>query len=158
MGTDVYDALRAEIERSREIALGAAAAKPGVWRAIPTHDGIRWDGNSRVLAEETTDNGGETCRFVADRIYDSLTSSASDFTAEDPLPAVVAVHIALQSPLAVVRRCDLDLKTLDRHERCPRACDLHSMHPQNWCHCCDTGSPCTPLRDLLDAYLPEVPR
>ncbi len=147
---DLHERLTAEVTRRLDVARAADAAKPGPWRAIATHDGLGWTGFSRIVAEETTPDGGKTSRFVADKIYDSLEVQESSFADPEPAPAVVAVFAALHDPADSIRRYERALRVLERHV--PDA--------EVWCSCgkrmCGCGEhvswPCDEIADMVIEY------
>lgn len=148
--TTIHARLTAVITARLEAARAAGAARPGEWRAVSTHDGLEYDGYSRVLAEETTATG-LICRGVAHQIVDSLTLVRLCLTCDPPTPAAVSVHIALHDPPDAIRRYERDLKIVERHR--PMAGD------HRWCRWCtdsiEVPSPCDVINMAADVY-PEA--
>jgi len=129
----LHDLLEAAINERLAVGFAAAAAKPGTWKAITTHDGWEFDGFSRVVALEETATG-RISRPVASQIADALTLQRAPFSAE-PVPAAVANHIAANGPDRTIRDCVEDAEVL-------------VQHPAPWCTRCREMQPCDEVLSL----------
>lgn len=112
------DKIFAELDRREEQAQMADEAKPGVWVASRTHDGVVWTNRSHVYSEHRHE-GGYGSRGVAHLIIDDLADNTwpTRPVGEDPpQPAVVAEYIAAHGPADALRRYAAARRVLDRHQ------------------------------------------
>lgn len=78
-------------------------------------------------------------------MYDRIVHVCrTDWAGEDALP--LARHIAMSAdPQALLRRCEADLRTLDRHKP-------ELIKTRSWCKHCERLWPCVEFLDRAAAY------
>jgi hypothetical protein len=127
--------LVAAVTQRLELARAAQTARPGPWRAVPTHNMYgEPDGGQRVLAEDPTPTG-----FISRMVVD-VPLHPVDSKARHEVPADTAAHIVVNDPATVIRACEADLERLAEHR--PMVGD------PRWCVACtrdsgiQTAAPC----------------